>query len=53
MKEDDLVNFRQVMENSNSHKWIDAVNEKIKSMKDNDVWDIVSFPEYTKYVGYK
>lgn len=53
MKEDDLVNFRQVMENSNSHKWIDAVNEKIKSMKDNYVWDIVSLPEYTKHVGYK
>ena len=35
--EDDPINFRQAIENSNSQKWIDAMNEKMKSMKDNDV----------------
>ena len=35
--EDDPINFRQAIENSNSQKWIDAMNEEIKSMRDNDV----------------
>ena len=34
---DDPINFRQAMESSNSQKWIDAMNEKMKSIKDNDV----------------
>ena len=34
--EDDLINFRQAIEISNSQKWIDAMNEEMKSMKDND-----------------
>ena len=29
------------MESSNSQKWIDAMNEEKKSMKDNDVWDLI------------
>ncbi|KAL0382988.1 UNVERIFIED_CONTAM: hypothetical protein Scaly_0586100 [Sesamum calycinum] len=37
MMEDDPINFHQAMECSNSQKWIDAMNEDIKSMKDNDV----------------
>ena len=41
------------MESSNSKKWIDAINEEIKSMKDNDIWDIVPLPEGTKSIGYK
>ena len=42
--EDDLINFRQAMETSKSQKWIDAMNEEIKSMKDNDIWDLVPLP---------
>ena len=38
--EDDPSNFGQVMESSNSQKWIDAMNEEMKSMKDNDAWDL-------------
>ncbi|KAL0287277.1 UNVERIFIED_CONTAM: Copia protein [Sesamum angustifolium] len=38
---DDPINFHQAMECSNSQKWIDAMNEEIKSMKDNDVWEFV------------
>ena len=39
--EDDPINFRQAIESSNSQKWIDVMNEEMKSMKDNDVWDLV------------
>ena len=41
MVEDDPINFYQVMKSSNSKKWIDAMYEESKSMKDNDVWDLV------------
>ena len=51
--EDDPINFHQAMQSSNSQKWIEAMNEEIKSMKDNDVWDLVSLPEGTKPIGCK
>ena len=35
--EDYPINFHQAMEISNSQKWIDAMNEEIKFMKDNDI----------------
>lgn len=53
MVEDDPINFRQAMESSNSQKWLDAMNEEIKSMKDNDVWDLVPLPEGAKPIGCK
>ncbi|KAJ4729164.1 Retrovirus-related Pol polyprotein from transposon TNT 1-94 [Melia azedarach] len=51
--EDDPIKFRQAIESSNSQKWIDAMNEEIKSMKDNDEWDLVSLPEGAKPIGCK
>ena len=42
--EDDPITFRQVMKSFNSQKWIDAMHEEIKSIKDNDVWDLVPLP---------
>ncbi|KAL0382894.1 UNVERIFIED_CONTAM: Retrovirus-related Pol polyprotein from transposon TNT 1-94 [Sesamum calycinum] len=53
MMKDDPINFHQAMECSNSQKWIDAMNEEIKSMKDNDVWELVQSPEDTKPIGCK
>ncbi|KAK7259770.1 hypothetical protein RIF29_25383 [Crotalaria pallida] len=41
------------MQSSNSQKWVDAMNEEIKSMKDNDVWDLVPLPEGEKPIGCK
>ena len=43
--EDDPINFRQAMESSNSQKWIAVMKEEIKSMKDNDVWNLVPLRE--------
>ena len=51
--EDDLINFRQALESSKSQEWIDAMNEEIKSMKDNDVWDLVPLLEGVKPIGCK
>ena len=51
--EDDPINFHQALESSKSQEWIDAMNEEIKSMKDNDVWDLVPLPEGVKPIGFK
>ena len=51
--EDDPFNFYQAMESSNSQKWIDAMNEDIRSMKDNDIWDLVPLLEGMKLIGSK
>ena len=51
--EDDPINFRQALENSKFQEWIDAMNEEKKSMKDNDVWDLVPLPEGVKLIGCK
>ena len=41
----DPINFYQAIQDSNSKKWIDAMNEEYKSMQDNQVWDIVHYPK--------
>ena len=51
--EDDPINFPQALESSKSQEWIDVMNEEIKSMKDNDVWDLVPLPEGVKPIGCK
>jgi Reverse transcriptase (RNA-dependent DNA polymerase) len=53
MMEDDHVTLHQALESVNSHKWTKAMDEKIKSMYDNKVWDIVSLPEGVKPIGCK
>ena len=37
----DLIEFRQAMESLNSQKWIDTMNEEMKFMEDNNIWDLV------------
>ncbi|PON43459.1 hypothetical protein PanWU01x14_273980, partial [Parasponia andersonii] len=51
--EDDLINFTQVTQSSNSQNWIDAMNEEMKSMRDNNVWDLVKFSEGLIPIGCK
>jgi len=41
------------MQDSNSQKWINAMNEEYKSMQDNQVWDLVPLPEGKKPIGCK
>ena len=53
LEEDDPINFRQVIKCSNSQKWIDAMNDEMKSMSDNDVWELVTLPEGIKPIGCK
>ena len=53
MKENDPINLRQALQSFNAHKWIDAMNEEMKSMHDNDVWDLVQLPEGLKPISCK
>ena len=53
MVDDDPVTFHQTMQDSNSHKWIEAMNEEYKSIQDNQVWDLVPLPEGKKPIGCK
>jgi hypothetical protein len=51
MMEDAPVTLRQALESVNSHKWTKATDEEIKSMYDNNVWNIVPLPECVKPIG--
>jgi len=47
----DPVSFSQAIESTESDKWIDAMNEELKSMEYNKVWDLVQLPESSKRIG--
>ncbi|RVW79277.1 Retrovirus-related Pol polyprotein from transposon TNT 1-94 [Vitis vinifera] len=51
--EDDPISVSRVKQSSNSEKWIEAMKDEMKSMKDNGVWDLVEFPEGVKPIGCK
>ncbi|RVX05262.1 Retrovirus-related Pol polyprotein from transposon TNT 1-94 [Vitis vinifera] len=51
--EDDPISVSQVKQSSNSKKWIEAMKEEMKLMKDNGVWDLVELPEGVKPIDCK
>ncbi|RVW97553.1 Retrovirus-related Pol polyprotein from transposon TNT 1-94 [Vitis vinifera] len=51
--EDDPISVSQVKQSSNSEKWIEAMKDEMKSMKDNGVWDLVDLPKGVKPIGCK
>ncbi|KAH7834402.1 hypothetical protein Vadar_015602 [Vaccinium darrowii] len=51
--EDDLISFNQAKQSVNSLKWMNAILDELKSMSDNDVWDLVELPKSIKSVGCK
>ena len=51
--EDDPINFCHAIKSSNSYKWIDAMNEDMKSMKNIGVWDLVPLAEGAKLICCK
>ncbi|RVX08106.1 Retrovirus-related Pol polyprotein from transposon TNT 1-94 [Vitis vinifera] len=51
--EDDPISVSQVKQSSDSEKWIEAMKDKMKSMKDNGVWDLVELPKGVKPIGCK
>lgn len=53
IEEEDPINFQKAIQSPNAQKWINAMNDEFKSMKDNDVWDLVPLPEGFKPIGCK
>ena len=45
--------FKEAASNSESSKWKSAMDAEMKSLKDNDVWDVVPLPAGRKTVGSK
>ncbi|RVW83183.1 Retrovirus-related Pol polyprotein from transposon TNT 1-94 [Vitis vinifera] len=49
----DPVSFSQAMESDDSSKWMEAMNEELKSMAHNGVWDLIELPNNCKPVSCK
>ena len=49
--EDDPTSLNEVKLSIHSTKWSNAINDELKSMKDNDVWDLVELPKGKKPIG--
>ena len=51
--ENDPISVSQVKQNFDSEKWIEAMKDEMKSMKDSGVWDLVELLEGVKPIGCK
>ncbi|GJX28833.1 retrotransposon protein, putative, ty1-copia subclass [Tanacetum coccineum] len=47
------ANYKAVLLDLESDKWLNAMNVDIQSMKDNKVWELVDLPPNGKTVGHK
>ncbi|GKE61941.1 retrotransposon protein, putative, ty1-copia subclass [Tanacetum coccineum] len=45
------VNYKAALLDPESDKWLDAMNVEMKSMKDNEVWDLVDLPSNARLVA--
>lgn len=52
-KVEDPNSYKEAMMSDHSSEWLNAMNDELKSMSDNDVWDLVEIPDGTKTVGCK
>ncbi|GJU83036.1 putative retrotransposon ty1-copia subclass protein [Tanacetum coccineum] len=46
------ANYKAVLLNPESDKWLNAMNVEMQSMKDNEVWELVVLPPSAKTVGH-
>ena len=49
----DPISFSQAMESDDSRKWMEVMNEELKSMAHNGVWDLIKLPNSCKPVDCK
>jgi hypothetical protein len=50
---DDSPSYKEAMKSKNSLKWHEAMEEELRSMSSNDVWDLVEISNVAKIVGCK
>ena len=51
--EDDPTSFEDAMISDHSSKWLEAMEDEMKSMNANIVWDLKIIPKGAKTVGCK
>ena len=51
--EGDPTSFEEAMRSAHSSKWLEAMEDEMKSMKINDVWDLEIIPKGAKTIGRK
>ena len=50
---DDPTLFEEAMRSDHSSKWLEAMEDEMKSMNGNKVWDLEIIPKEAKTVGCK
>jgi hypothetical protein len=50
---DDSPSYKEAMKSKKSLKWREAMEEELRSMSSNDVWDLVEISDVAKIVGCK
>ena len=51
--EGDPTSFEEAMRSAHSSKWLEAMEDEMKSMSSNDVWDLEENLKRVKTVGCK
>ena len=51
--EDDPTSFEEAMRSDHSSKWLEAMEDEMRSMNANKVWDLEIIPKGAKTVGCK
>ena len=47
------TSFEEAMRSAHSSKWLEAIEDEMKSMKTNGVWNLETIPKGAKTVGCK
>ena len=51
--EGDPTSFEEAMRSAHSSKWLEAMEDEMKSIKTNGVWDLETIPKGAKTIGCK
>ena len=51
--EGDPTLFEEAMRSAHSSKWLEAMEDEMRSMSSNKVWDLEEIPKGAKTLGYK
>jgi len=51
--EGDPTSFKEAMRSAHSSKWLEAMQDEIRSMNTNGVWDLEIIPKGANTVGCK
>ena len=51
--EDDLINYKEALEDVNAQEWLKVMDREMESMYSNSVWSLVEAPKGEKPIGCK